>query len=202
MRDTAESKAELRRAYKEKRRGLDKETKKRWDSAICEKVMSLECFERASSVLLFYPSFSEPDVLPIARRSLELGKKIAFPLCDVESHTICFKYVSSLDELVSGSYSIPEPPESNLGYLGEEDAICIVPALTFDRDGFRLGYGGGYYDRFLTWFSGDAVGVVYSDFICGRLPRSAYDIKVGTLVSEEGRVFINVKEDTDFNKQI
>ena len=91
-----------------------------------------------------------------------------------------FYYVSSEDELEAGAYGIREPraglpsvPESE--YKG---SVCIVPGLVFDREGYRVGYGGGYYDRFLANYTGDAIAPVRDGFLYdGALPRDEFDRK-------------------------
>jgi len=64
------------------------------------------------------------------------------------------------------------------------NSVCIVPGLSFDYDGFRLGYGKGYYDRFLSGFDGDSIGLCYGECVCKRLPHGRYDRAVDVLVTE------------------
>ena len=191
MPDLKEEKKALRAIYKEKRRLISKEERSELDSAICHAITDLDSFKNADVLLTFCPSFLEPDINAVAVEALRQNKKVAFPLCDVSSHTMRFIYVSSLDELRAGSYSIPEPPSDNEEYATESGALCIVPALAFDREGYRLGYGGGYYDRFLCDFRGTSVGVAYSEFICDKLPRGRFDINADIIISERGTIFIN-----------
>ena len=191
MPEIKEEKKALRAAYKEKRKQLSKKQKAVLDRKLCLAITSHECFKKADILLSFCPSFLEPDISPVAKEALRQNKKVAFPLCDLKTHTMRFIYVSSLDELVVGSYSIPEPPSNNEEYAGESNALCLVPALAFDREGYRLGYGGGYYDRFLCSFCGVSAGVTYSDLICDRLPHGEFDIKTDIIISERGTIFIN-----------
>ena len=187
MPDIKEEKKLLRAFYKEKRKQIQAEKRAEFDSAVCRLLTELECFKASGTILTFSPSFLEPNVAPVAIKALQLGKKVAFPICDKESHTMTFRFVSSLDELKSGSYSIPEPPQENPEYdLSETNTLCIVPAFTFDRKGYRLGYGGGYYDRFLASFSGVSLGVVYSELICDSLPHGEFDIKTDLIITERG----------------
>ena len=187
MSDLIDIKKSQRAFFKEKRRSITNEKKAELDSGLCRSVLSLVEYGQADILLAFYPSFREPVIIPIIKKAFEDGKKVACPLCDTES----FIYVSSLDELVVGSYSIPEPPSNNEEYAGESNALCLVPALAFDREGYRLGYGGGYYDRFLCSFCGVSAGVTYSDLICDRLPHGEFDIKTDIIISERGTIFIN-----------
>ena len=200
MPEIKEEKKALRAAYKEKRKLLSKEKKAVLDQKLCSAIISHECFKKADILLTFSPSFLEPDISPVAKEALRQNKKVAFPLCDVESHTMRFIFVSSLDELREGSYSIPEPPKDNKEYLGERGSVCLVPALAFDIEGYRLGYGGGYYDRFLCGYNGISVGAVYSDFVCEALPRGSFDVKTDIIICEEGSISANVGKNKNSDK--
>ncbi len=195
MPELKEEKKALRAIYKEKRAQLPQDKKALLDGVICRNVISLECFDKADILLTFSPSFLEPNIDPIALEALRLNKRVAFPVCDKDTHTMTFRFVSSLDELREGSYSIPEPPCGNDEYRKEENAVCIVPALTFDREGYRLGYGGGYYDRFLEGFGGTSVGIVYEEFIIDKLPRQVFDKKTDIIISERGTILTNASKD-------
>jgi len=181
-----EAKNELRKKYKLLRGELSAEQKRSLDEAICSLTVSLASFRFAETVLMYAPTGSEIDVLTIARYALECGKKVAFPRCNVDDHTMEFKYVSSLDELYEGEYSIREPSEDAESVTDFSRSICIVPALVFDRAGYRIGYGKGYYDRFLGGYTETKLGLVYSDFILDRVPRGRFDRHVDILVCEKG----------------
>ena len=100
-----------------------------------------------------------------------------------------YHLVSSLDELAQDSYGILEPPPENPIYDPENDlgsAVCFVPGLVYDKAGYRLGYGKGFYDRYLSHFSGCTLGVVYSDYILPTVPRGRFDVSVDILLTEKG----------------
>ena len=65
-------------------------------------------------------------------------------------------------------------------------SVCIVPALVYDKQGFRLGYGKGYYDRFLSGFHGVTAGLIYSDFVVKSLPRGRFDKASDIAITEKG----------------
>ena len=129
------------------------------------------------------PLFFKPAFL-LARQ-----KKIAFPRCDKETHTMRYHIVSSLDELAPDTYGLLEPPPDAPVYDPQTEkgsAVCFVPGLVYDRAGYRLGYGKGFYDRYLSRFSGCTLGVVYSDYILPVVPRGRYDVSVDILLTEKG----------------
>ena len=112
-------------------------------------------------------------------------EKVSEKLFREMSHCI----VQSLDELKTGAYGILEPPEDAPVYEPEKDtgaAVCFVPGLVYDKAGYRLGYGKGFYDRYLSAFSGCTIGVVYSDYILPVVPRGRFDVSVDILLTEKG----------------
>lgn len=182
--DIKERKNILRAEFKARRALMPADKKAMYDAAICERISSLPCFHDAESILLYSPVKGEIDLSLLAKSALDTGKKVAYPLCNKDDLTMTFRYVRSLSELVRGSYSIPEPPADAPTFLPDTKALCVVPALAFDELGFRLGYGKGYYDRFLESFGGATVGAVYSELLCELLPRGYYDIAVQTIITE------------------
>ena len=184
-----EKKNAIREEYKARRREMDRETRADRDSRICNHAMGLVSFRFAEYVLLYAALEDEIDIYDIAREAMARGKKIAFPRCRKEDHTMKYHIVESLDQLSPDSYGILEPSEDLPVYDPENDAgsaICFVPGLVYDKAGFRVGYGKGFYDRFLSRFKGSSVGVVYSDFILPEVPRGRFDVSVDILLSEKG----------------
>ncbi len=182
-------KDEIRAVYSEKRKAMDAAEKQRRDEAICRAAVSLVSFRYAEYVLLYAATAGEIDITPIAAEAMARGKKIAFPRCDKETHTMQYHIVTSLDALSPDAYNISEPPADAPIYDPKSDlgsAVCFVPGLVYDKAGYRLGYGKGFYDRYLSGFSGCTIGVVYSDYILPTVPRGRYDVSVDILLTEKG----------------
>ncbi len=182
-------KDDIREEYKAKRKEMSPEEKFRRDTLICEAAERLVSFRYAEYVLLYAALADEIDVSAIAKAALEKNKKVLFPRCDKKTHTMQYHMVNSLDELVVDSYGILEPPQDNPIYDVQNEmggAVCFVPGLVYDRAGYRLGYGKGFYDRYLSQFSGCTIGVVYSDYILPEVPRGRFDVTVDILLTEKG----------------
>lgn len=191
-------KDDIREEYKALRHEMSREEKFARDSAICQAVESLVSFRYAEFVLLYAAQPDEIDVSLIAQSALNKGKKILFPRCDKKTHTMKYHIVTSLDELTPDAYGIAEPPEDAPVYDSKNEtgsAVCFVPGLVYDKAGYRLGYGKGFYDRYLSEFSGCTIGVVYSDYILPEVPRGRFDVSVDILLTEKGvRVTKNDKK--------
>ncbi len=179
----------IRKECAEKRDAMTKEEHTLFDNNIYQTAISLVSFKYADIILLYAPIKSEIDVIPIFEEAIKRGKKVAFPKCNKEERTMKFHYVSSLDELEIGAYGIREPKEEAPVYDPENEkssAICYVPGLAFDVYGYRLGYGKGYYDKFMNKFTGSAIGVAYTTQILPNLPKGRYDKHCDIIITEKG----------------
>lgn len=181
-------KDDIREEYKERRHNMPAEEKFKRDSAVCKAAEGLVSFRYAEYVLLYAATPDEIDVYDIARVAFEKGKKVCFPRCDKKNHTMKYHIVNSLDELKPDAYNLLEPSEDAAVYdpTSPGGAVCFVPGLVYDRAGYRLGYGKGFYDRYLSAFSGCTIGVVYSDYILSEVPRGRFDVSVDILLTEKG----------------
>ncbi len=183
-----EEKKQLREELLALRKEISNDERKEAEAAVVMKLLSLASFRFAETVLLYYPIKGELNVLPLADAAIKAGKKVAFPLCDTESSTMTYHLVSDLSELKEGSYGIPEPPLELPVYTPSKDKndLIIIPAVCFDRHGYRVGYGKGYYDRYLNDFGGTSVGVTFDKLLRSAVPRGRFDKHVSLIVTEKG----------------
>jgi 5-formyltetrahydrofolate cyclo-ligase len=118
------------------------------------------------------------------------GKKVAFPRCRAEDHSMTFYYASSAADFEKGAYGLQEPlthlpvfdPEENSG----KNVLCVVPAVVYDRRGYRVGYGGGYYDKFIAKHDGaKTVGWCYDFQVVEKdLPKDEWDRRLDALITD------------------
>lgn len=178
-------KSELRQKYRSLRQAMPQEIKEQKDAAIAAQVRRLWQYQRNAILLIYVSTPIEVDTFRIIRQAIEDGKRVAVPRCVPDTRNMEFYYIQSTDELEPGMFGVLEPkadPE-NL-YKETEGGLCIVPAFSYDWSGYRLGYGKGYYDRFLSRFDGNMVGICYSDCVQKSLPHGRYDRPVELLVTE------------------
>ncbi len=186
----------IREKHKKKRNAITPDKKRELDTKICNRIISLVSFRFAETVLLYAPVNSEIDISPVAEAALAAGKRVAYPRCIPGSLEMEFHYISSLDELTPGTMNILEP-SADARKLDLEDVdarnkcLCVIPALAFDKRGYRLGYGKGYYDRYLSRFDCVRAGVIYSELLTEKVPNGRFDLKVDFIVSERGVVLTN-----------
>lgn len=191
MFDTRSEKNKLREKYKSLREALPSYEKQRLDEKICNRFLSLVTYRFADTVLMYAPIKGEINVDPIALAALKAGKRVAYPRCIPEKSEMFFHYINSLDDLKTGYYSIREPDESApvfdpTAVKSREECVCIIPALVYDKHGFRIGYGKGYYDRYLSHFKGTKAGIIYANCIEDSIVHGRYDLTVDFILSERG----------------
>lgn len=183
-----ELKAELRKTLLGKRRELSSQQKNDFDAAICRRLLSSAAYRYSDTLLLYSPLADEVDITSVAEQAYKQGKTVAYPRCIPGSADMQFHVTAGLHELKSGSFSIKEPSaDAPIWVPGEhEHALCLIPGIAFDLDGYRIGYGKGYYDRY---FKSDCpilkIGVVYSEAILSRLPHGRFDIAVDAVITEK-----------------
>ena len=164
------------------------------DARILQRLVELPAWREACLVLTYVSFGSEVDTHALMQAAWAAGKQVAVPRCR-RSHSLDFYVISSEDDLEPGLHGLMEPsPDCGLPLTPPQmvGSVCIVPGLVFDADGYRIGYGGGYYDRFLAFYPGEKVALVRSRQLSGNpLPRDEHDVPVDWLVSESGTWYCN-----------
>lgn len=179
-------KSELRRKHKKIRRTCPADIKKTLDSKITAKFLSLDEYKSATTLFAYVSSSIEVDTEKIIKTAFADGKKVAVPKCRDDFGHMDFYYINSYAQLKEGAFSILEPdPEACELVQSFQEGICLVPGLCFDNNGYRIGFGKGYYDRFLQIFAGTTVGLCYSKCIEKELPTGAYDKSVNILITDK-----------------
>ncbi|MFA5658599.1 MAG: 5-formyltetrahydrofolate cyclo-ligase, partial [Oscillospiraceae bacterium] len=118
--------------------------------------------------------------------SLKCGKKVAVPKCIDGTRLMDFYLINGIENLEAATFGVLEPITRQCVKAEKFDnSICIVPGLAFDLDGFRLGYGKGHYDRFLSTYDGKTIGISYCCCVTDRLPKGRYDKNVNLLITEK-----------------
>jgi 5-formyltetrahydrofolate cyclo-ligase len=173
----------LRTYFLNKRKEFDPGMKKDADIMICSAIRRLPEYKSADRVLVYSPIRNEIDLRILLEYMKEDGKSSLFPRCFGEKMRFAD---TSYDRLQSGSYGILEP-SVDAKYVDSfaSTDICILPCLCADRRGYRLGYGGGYYDRFLADFPGIKIIAVYSDFVVDECISECFDIAADIVVTEK-----------------
>jgi 5-formyltetrahydrofolate cyclo-ligase len=150
-------------------------------AAIVEHVRAVPAWREARLALAFHPFGAEPDIT-----QLLAGPRPEVLLPRVEGRELAFVRWSPGDPLVPSSFGVPEPVGPRVDPAGA--SVAVVPGLSFDADGHRLGYGAGFYDRALAGVAGRVVtiGVCFATEIMEAVPNGPTDVAVDLVVTDEG----------------
>jgi 5-formyltetrahydrofolate cyclo-ligase len=180
-------KPEIRREMAALRDRLSAEEADFMSSSILDRLTELEEY-KCASVILTYVSFrSEAGTKRLIQKALSEGRRIAVPVCILNGKVLLPCEIQSLEDLVPGTWGILEPSEHARSMLETKEIdLAIVPGLAFDMQLNRLGYGAGYYDRFLPKMRPNTVkvGICYEFQLIDRLPADPFDIPMDCIVTE------------------
>jgi 5-formyltetrahydrofolate cyclo-ligase len=186
--DITWQKRQLRHSCREARDKLGEDKRQHASQVICSRLEAWPVFLRAEVILAYMPMRGEVDLTPLLERHPQ--KQWVLPrIIPEENHRMVFHpYLPG--RLVRHPYGMAEPAADLPVIPANEVQLVLVPGLAFDRLGRRLGYGGGYFDRFLGGFCGVSVGVVFQALLLDQLPFGDHDVAVMWIVTEMGLLHI------------
>lgn len=188
--EIAQQKKELRAIYQAKLEQLPLTEVRRRSELICTYALALPALKKTTTVAA-YASFNHEVMTDgLMAGLLAEGFRLALPVVNKKNRTMEFRRVEDLRTLTPGPFGILEPQKEPL-CPPEEIGVFFIPGLAFDRQGNRLGRGAGYYDRYLATVNHPAVrvGLAFQLQIAETLPVTATDMKIDSLLTEEGFIF-------------
>lgn len=186
---TDADKSSLRSNYLSVRASLPAKNRASSDAAIRKSLSGFDIFCDARIVLTYVSFGPEVDTRALIAALFEEGRRVAVPLVNRKAHKMGFHEIFSLDDLEPDTMGILEPanPGHELTVPELVRTVCLVPGLVFDGDGHRVGYGGGYYDRFLWFYPGDKIGLARTTMLSSNpLPTDSLDVPVDYIATEGG----------------
>ena len=183
------SKQALRNGYLSLSSNMSPALRRRVDAEVRDHLKACPAYREASLVLAYVPFRDEVATRGIIEDAWDAGKTVALPRCVGGPRSLAFYSVGSLDGLRRGSRGVLEPV-CGTGVApvnGDEleESVCLVPGLVFDSKGYRVGYGAGYYDNFLSHYRGTKIGLARTMQLSGNpLPSDPHDVPVDVIVSD------------------
>jgi 5-formyltetrahydrofolate cyclo-ligase len=175
----------IRRENQVARDALSSDERRHLSAKIRDRLFALPMVVDARKIMLFLAFGSEVDTWLILDQAVVLGKEVVAPVCMPESKGLALYPISSRDEARPGHWGILEPKQVGEPVSPSTIDVVIVPGIAFDLQGNRVGYGGGYYDRFLSQVAKAwKIGVCYDLQLLCRVPREEHDVSVDALVTE------------------
>ena len=177
-------KAELRREMMQRRDELA--GRERRSAAICAQVIAMPAYIAAQAVHCFLSMRSEVNTQPIIGDALGRGKRVAVPVVVPRAAELAHAWLASLDpgDFAAGNFGTSNPRDMRPAQPGEWD-LTLVPLLAFDRRGYRLGYGKGYYDRLLGARPMLSIGLAFAAQEVDALPDEPHDVPLNYIVTED-----------------
>lgn len=192
--ELAKSKEGARVHFKAVREGLSAGERRALDEAIARNVAALPEFAAADAVFTYLSFGAEVDTRGLIQRAWDAGKTVCLPRVVPGTREMRWYTAGSLDGLVRSPFGVEEPPDDPTREVLPADfarPVALVPGLAFDREGFRLGYGGGFYDTFLPAFPGTSVGLIRACQLVDRLSvRDIHDAPVNIVALEQGSAYV------------
>lgn len=176
-----DTKKSLRAAVRLKKQQLTSEDISRRSRMLCDMVHNTEAYRQSKTIYAYLPFNQEVNLAPLLDQALVEGKQVALPKC--YGKEMRFVLISDLSKIRHTAFGVPEPVADN-PIAADKTGLVLVPGLVFDRQGFRIGYGGGYYDRFL-WQEPDhpTIGLCYDFQMTDHIIPESHDIPVDTVFS-------------------
>ena len=178
-------KKELRAQVRRQLNAMTDRERRESDAALFARFLALPQVEAAKAVFAFWgiPG-KEPETGALVAELVRRGKAVGLPRM-LPEHRMEVRRYDPDKPLVQVSFGIPEPGEDCPLMDKAEIGLALVPAVCYDRRGYRLGFGGGYYDRWLADFSGFLVGLCRGLVLQDRVPTEAHDSRVDLLITEQ-----------------
>ncbi|MCX6699822.1 MAG: 5-formyltetrahydrofolate cyclo-ligase [Methanomicrobiales archaeon] len=177
------SKEELRDRARVARSGLTADEVRSFSGSICNSLH--QGLNGEETVMVYVSKPAEVDTMPLIRHLLQKGVRVVVPIIERETRTLRLSCLKDPDDLVISTFFVPEPIGNEIPVRGEELEVIIVPLLAFDRTGHRLGYGAGYYDRFLSLYpQAKKIGAAFSCQEIRSVPADDNDVAMDMIVTE------------------
>ncbi len=178
-------KADLRNTLRLIRGSINEDEREEKSNAICEHLSSIT--SRDDTVLVYCAKEPEVDTTPYIDYLLSEGIPVIVPLIQTKDISLRLSYITTRSCLKTSTFSVPEPVGKEIPATPEDVTMVILPMLGYDTTGARIGYGAGYYDRFLSENSHmKRVGVAFACQEVSSVPTDPFDIRMHVIITEKG----------------
>lgn len=187
---TREQKKALRATVLKKRSAMDEEQWKLKSDAIIKRLMNETVFLNAETVHTYISMNERREVCTdqLLDHLFQLKKEVLVPITNFKDHSLVHALVSDKTKFEANKWGVREPIKYQPGQLSSVDLV-IVPMAAGDLEGNRLGYGKGFYDRFLSQTAAKKIGLVFDDYLFQEIPAEPFDVKMDLIISEERVIF-------------
>lgn len=182
-------KNEIRNNILDKRSNLSQNEILELSNKIYSNIINWTSYNQAKVIMIYYAFKNEVVTDDIIKHAFSTGKQVILPKSIKDGRRILPCRINSLDQLQRGNYGVMEPPADDIVEKGEIDVV-FVPGVAYDDKGYRIGYGAGYYDRFLKDYEGIKSGVCFDLQLVEDAYPNEFDIPMDFLITENGIIKI------------
>ncbi|GGB29321.1 5-formyltetrahydrofolate cyclo-ligase [Virgibacillus dakarensis] len=181
------NKPELRQSIITYLKQLSTVEKQTIEKKLASYLITLDTWKQAKTVGITISQQLEWDTKPIIETAWEEGKTVCVPKCLPKEKKLIFYEFYTYNQLETVYYHLLEPkPDESIEVEKDNIDLLLVPGLLFDKKGYRIGFGGGYYDRFLSDFPNQTVSITSERQVVDQLPKESFDIPVSRILTENG----------------
>ena len=186
------SKNEIRKYIENMRDKVSAEQKSKWDSKIIDTLINSEFYRSAKTIFTFVSFRSEVDTHWFINHAIEDRKIIYVPKVASKQEGMDAYRISSMSDLTAGYFGILEPLSKCSKVNIKDIDLVLIPGLAFGREGGRIGYGGGFYDRFLRCAKEETqkVALAYNFQILDEVPADQWDIRMDAIITDKEMIFV------------
>lgn len=179
----------LRNDMKTRLASLNQESYFTYSTEIENRLFIEESMQNASIIGITISAFPEVNTDGIIKRIWELGKTVVVPKCNPKDRSMTFYKIDSYDQLETVYMKLLEPnPDLTEAVLPADIDLLIVPGVVYSKTGYRIGYGGGYYDRFLTNYTGQTISLAFDFQIVDKVETEMFDLPVDKIITNKGTI--------------
>lgn len=168
-------------------KAMEPEEHRRKSNKIIDFLLEDPAFQEATVIGTTISAFPEVDTRKLLEKCWSAGKKTAVPKCDPITRAMSFRLVDNMSQLETVYMKLKEPIVELTDEVGPgQIELLIVPGVVFAKDGYRIGFGGGYYDRYLTRYTGPTRSLAFSEQLVESVPVEPHDLPVQRVYTDQG----------------
>jgi 5-formyltetrahydrofolate cyclo-ligase len=185
------SKQEIRNKILDHREAIDINIRNQWDEGIFNNLINSEWYKKANTIFAFVSFKSEADTHKIIKHAIKDRKIICVPRIESKQKGIEIFKIDGFNQLKKGYFGILEPDESCTEVDKKDIDLILMPGVAFDRQGGRVGYGAGFYDKFLSDMNNNVnkIAVAYHFQVLHDIPMDEHDVRIDGIITEEESIF-------------
>lgn len=182
-------KRDYRKQVQEQLARMTYQTYRERSKNLAEQLLQEPSIQKAKTIAITLSNQPEVDTTFIIEQLWKQNKQVAIPKCHAADRSMQFYLIESFAETERAYKNILEPiPEITEAVGKEAIDVIVVPGVVFDRQGYRIGFGGGYYDRFLTGYHGKRIALAFEEQLLNEIPRESHDLPVHILLTDSERI--------------